>query len=211
VDRGQDSFLSFIRQLGGIVDEDDIKVEQIKKNFRNFVAKYENNPLGFFKAEIDKFHRVSDQVIRKIGKLYDMAQDDTQVTESIIDWELHMKLQQQKCGGFLYLCVMEKLLTSLFLQAIFKDVKTTKALVDIIYSEPPAPKVVKSKVVRKPASIRQPVVKKQMVVSKPVEVAPVSDKKREVMEAIQYLKNKNTKTKADREKIQMLEVILKSV
>jgi hypothetical protein len=99
VDRGQDSFLSFIRQLGGIVDEDDIKVEQIKKNFRNFVAKYENNPLGFFKAEIDKFHRVSDQVIRKIGKLYDMAQDDTQVTESIIDWELHMKLQQKKHGN----------------------------------------------------------------------------------------------------------------
>jgi hypothetical protein len=106
---------------------------------------------------------------------------------------------------------MEKLLTSLFLQAIFKDVKTTKALVDIIYSEPTAPKVVKSKVVRKPAPIKQPVIKKQMVVNKPVEVAPVSDKKREVMEAIKYLKNKNTKTKADREKIQMLEVILKSV
>ena len=64
-------------QMGGIVDEDDIKVDQIKKNFRSFVAKYENNPLGFFKAEIDKFHRVADQVIRKIGKLYDMAQDDT--------------------------------------------------------------------------------------------------------------------------------------
>jgi hypothetical protein len=27
-----------------------------------------------------------------------MAQDDTQVTESIIDWELHMKLQQKKRG-----------------------------------------------------------------------------------------------------------------
>ena len=116
---------------------------------------------------------------------------------------------------------MEKLLTSLFLQAIFKDVKTTKALVDIIYSEPPAPKVVKSKVVRKPAPIRQPVVKaqpvikKQIVVSKkPVvvkEVEPMSDKKREVIEAIQFLKSKSTKTKADREKIQMLEVILKSV
>lgn len=109
---------------------------------------------------------------------------------------------------------MEKLLTSLFLQAIFKDVKTTKALVDIIYSEPPAPKVVKSKVVRKPAPIRQPVVKKQMVVSKPIEVKvvePISDKKREVMEAIKFLKSKETKTKADREKIQMLEVILKSV
>ena len=98
LDRGNNPFNMFLRQLGGIVDEDDIKVDQIKNNFRNFVAKYENNPLGFFKAEIDKFHRVSDQVIRKIGKLYDMAQDDTQVTESIIDWELHMKLQQKKRG-----------------------------------------------------------------------------------------------------------------
>ena len=40
---------------------------------------------------------------------------------------------------------------------------------------------------------------------------PNNDKKREVMEAIQFLKNKETKTKADREKIQMLEVILKTV
>jgi hypothetical protein len=61
-------------------------------------VKYENNPLGFFKAEIDKFHRVADQVIRKIGKLYDMAQDDAQVTESIIDWELHMKIMEKKYG-----------------------------------------------------------------------------------------------------------------
>ena len=30
---------------------------------------------------------------------------------------------------------MEKLLTTLFLQAVFKDVKTTKALVDIIFNE----------------------------------------------------------------------------
>ena len=96
---GQNPFKLFLMQMGGIVDEDDIKVDQIKKNFRSFVAKYENNPLGFFKAEIDKFHRVADQVIRKIGKLYDMAQDDTQVTESIIDWELHMKLQQKKRGN----------------------------------------------------------------------------------------------------------------
>ena len=27
-----------------------------------------------------------------------MAQDDTQVTESIIDWELHMKIMEKKYG-----------------------------------------------------------------------------------------------------------------
>ena len=103
---------------------------------------------------------------------------------------------------------MEKLLTSLFLQAVFKDTKTTKALMGMIFDEPVEPKVVKKKVVNKPVVVKQPVVKKEVVVPKP---APISDKKREVMDAIQYLKSKNTKTKADREKIQMLEVILKSV
>lgn len=102
---------------------------------------------------------------------------------------------------------MEKLLTSLFLQAVFKDTKTTKALMGMIFDEPVEPKVVKKKVVNKPV-VRKPVVKKEVVIPQP---EPINDKKREVMEAIQYLKSKNSKTKADREKIQMLEVILKSV
>jgi hypothetical protein len=38
-----------------------------------------------------------------------------------------------------------------------------------------------------------------------------NDKRKEVLDAIQYLKNKENKTKADKDKIQMLEVILKSV
>ncbi len=38
-----------------------------------------------------------------------------------------------------------------------------------------------------------------------------NDKRKEVLDAIQFLKNKENKTKADKEKIQMLEVILKSV
>ena len=38
-----------------------------------------------------------------------------------------------------------------------------------------------------------------------------NDKRKEVLDAIQFLKNKENKTKADKEKIQMLEVILKTV
>jgi hypothetical protein len=38
-----------------------------------------------------------------------------------------------------------------------------------------------------------------------------NNKRQEILDAIQFLKNKETKTKADREKIQMLEVVLKSV
>ena len=83
----------------------------------------------------------------------------------------------------------------------------------MIFEEPATPKVVKKKVINKPVVskpvvVKQPVVKKEVVVPQP---EPISDKKREVMEAIRYLKSKNTKTKADREKIQMLEVILKTV
>jgi hypothetical protein len=38
-----------------------------------------------------------------------------------------------------------------------------------------------------------------------------NDKRKEVLDAIQFLKNKENKTKADKDKIQMLEVILKTV
>ena len=41
-------------------------------------------------------------------------------------------------------------------------------------------------------------------------MTPPNDKRQEVLDAIQFLKNKENKTKADKEKIQMLEVILKS-
>ena len=50
--------------------------------------------------------------------------------------------------------------------------------------------------------------KKEVVIN---QTEPVSNKKQELIDAIQFLKNKNTKTKVDRDKIQMLEVILKSV
>jgi hypothetical protein len=46
-------------------------------------------------------------------------------------------------------------------------------------------------------------------VSKPAPV--VNDKQKEIMDAITYLKSKPKKTKEDKDKIQMLEVILKSM
>jgi hypothetical protein len=39
----------------------------------------------------------------------------------------------------------------------------------------------------------------------------VNDKQKEIMDAITYLKSKPKKTKEDKDKIQMLEVILKSM
>ena len=85
IEKGVPLFADFLKMLGGHVDEDDIKIEEIKQNFQNYILKYENNPVEYFKAEINKFHKVADQTIRKIGKLYAMAKDDEVVNESIIN------------------------------------------------------------------------------------------------------------------------------
>ena len=102
----------------------------------------------------------------------------------------------QKCGGFLYLCSMKKLLTHLLILALIRNEKKAQMIVDIIYD------VNTPEIKEKVGKIQNGSVKSS---------APNNDKKREVMEAIQFLKNKETKTKADRDKIQMLEVILKTV
>jgi hypothetical protein len=43
---------------------------------------------------------IADKMIRKIAKLYDMAKDDGQTNESIINWELHRLLMEKKYGPF---------------------------------------------------------------------------------------------------------------
>ncbi len=69
---------------------------------------------------------------------------------------------------------------------------------DVLYNEKPKTITSKTKGVRKPATVK--------------ETAPVvNDKQKEIMDAIGYLKSKPKKTKDDRDKIQMLEVILKSM
>ena len=71
-------------------------------------------------------------------------------------------------------------------------------LMDVLYNEKPKTTVTKTKSVRKPVTTK--------------EIAPVvNSKQKEIMDAIGYLKSKPKKTKDDRDKIQMLEVILKSM
>jgi hypothetical protein len=101
VGSSENMFAQFLRamgQLGIADDEEEIKLNKIKTKFQNHVLKYRDNPIQFFKSEIDRFHRVSDQAMKRISKLYAMAKDDTEVTESIIDWELHRKLMEKKYG-----------------------------------------------------------------------------------------------------------------
>jgi hypothetical protein len=92
---------------------------------------------------------------------------------------------------------MKKLLTHLIILAIIRDEKKAQMIVDIIYDKTPV------------------ITKDEQVVAIKGKVSNVmvqpNDKRKEVLDAIQYLKNKENKTKADKDKIQMLEVILKSV
>jgi hypothetical protein len=97
VSQSEDLFKQFLRSMGSSFPEDD-KIDEILLNFQKHVIKYKDNPLQFFKSEIDRFHKVSDQTMRKISKLYAMAKDDIKMNESIIDWELHKKLVQKKYG-----------------------------------------------------------------------------------------------------------------
>ncbi len=69
---------------------------------------------------------------------------------------------------------------------------------DVLYGEKPKTIATKTKGVRKSAPVKETV---------PV----VNSKQQEIMDAIGYLKSKPKKTKEDRDKIQMLEVILKSM
>jgi hypothetical protein len=70
--------------------------------------------------------------------------------------------------------------------------------VDVLYNDKPRNITSKTQGVRKPAPVK--------------EIVPVvNTKQKEIMDAIGYLKSKPKKTKDDKDKIQMLEVILKSI
>lgn len=91
---------------------------------------------------------------------------------------------------------MDKILTYLLILAITKDERKAKMVMDVLYGEKPKTIVTKTKGVKKIAPKVEPV---------------VNDKQKEIMDAIDYLKSKPKKTKEDRDKIQMLEVILKTI
>ena len=75
------------------------KVDEVRQKFLNFTIKYQNNPIKFFQDECKKITQVADKMIRKIAKLHSLAKnDETQMSESIQNWELHQKLMEKKYG-----------------------------------------------------------------------------------------------------------------
>ena len=78
----EDSLLKFMEFMGGIDPESD-KGKYFYKNLSKF-SKYQNNPLNFYKNEIKLFNFVGEKMAKKIGKLYEMAQDPEDTHSNII-------------------------------------------------------------------------------------------------------------------------------
>jgi hypothetical protein len=96
-----DNIRSLLRGLTGssIGDaEEGMKMEKMISKFSNHISKYRGNTLQFFKDEIENFNYIATKMLKKIGKLYDMAKDDETVSESIINWDLHQQSMVKKYG-----------------------------------------------------------------------------------------------------------------
>jgi len=102
VSNTEDALKDFFKQMMGnlpsFLQDNDNKMEQLRKKFIDSAIKYEKNPLQFFQAECEKFNYIATKMLKKIGKLYSMAKDDDPVNESIINWELHQRLMEKKYG-----------------------------------------------------------------------------------------------------------------
>jgi hypothetical protein len=72
--------------------------EKVRQKFINHVIKYRDREMQFFVDECERFNYISTKLLKKIGKLYDMAADKEQTNESIINWELHQKLMEKRYG-----------------------------------------------------------------------------------------------------------------
>jgi predicted CopG family antitoxin len=99
-----DNFLQMALDIGLLPPNAEKNIEGIKKTneirqkFLNYVIKYQKNPTKFFENEFKNFNFVANKMLKKISKLYAMAKDDKQVSESIINWELHQKIMEKKYG-----------------------------------------------------------------------------------------------------------------
>ena len=99
-----DDMIKFAGQLGMLPRhlEGEVKklekTDEVRQKFLSYVMKYEKNPTKFFEDEIENFQYIANKMIKKISKVYALAKDDEPVSESIINWELHQKVREQKYG-----------------------------------------------------------------------------------------------------------------
>jgi hypothetical protein len=74
------------------------KTDEIRQKFLKYVMKYQKNPTKFFEDEIENSQYIANKMLKKISKLYAMAKDDEQVSESILNWDLHQQIMEKKYG-----------------------------------------------------------------------------------------------------------------
>jgi hypothetical protein len=86
------------QMMGQPVDPMKGDIGDVRKKFFNYITKFRDKPIEFFKSEIENLNYTANKILKRISKLYAMAQDDVQVSESIINWELHQQLMEKKYG-----------------------------------------------------------------------------------------------------------------
>ena len=88
---------TMFRMFGGQVPKEVENIEKVREKFFNHVSKFVGRPTDFIKFEVNRFRDVADKTIRKLSKLYAITHKN-QTNESIINWDLHMKLMDKKYG-----------------------------------------------------------------------------------------------------------------
>jgi len=86
------------QMMGQSVDPMKGDIGDVRQKFFNYITKFRDKPIEFFKSEIENLNYTANKILKRISKLYAMAQDDVQVSESIINWELHQQLMEKKYG-----------------------------------------------------------------------------------------------------------------
>jgi hypothetical protein len=72
-------FAELVRSLGAELGVDinaETEEDKIRVNYVKHIKRYEKNPTEFYQNEIELFHKVSNDMIRKIAKLYELAKDN---------------------------------------------------------------------------------------------------------------------------------------
>jgi hypothetical protein len=74
--------------------------ENVRNNYINYVIKYQNREIGFFKDECDRFNYVSTKLIKRLSKIYSLLSESKIQEEEncIINWDLYHEMMEKKYG-----------------------------------------------------------------------------------------------------------------
>jgi hypothetical protein len=87
-----------LSQLFGGKEPTEDKSKLLKK-YKNYVTKYVDREMDFFKDECERFNYVATKLIKRISKVYSLIPDEKEQTnESILNWDLHQKLMEKRYG-----------------------------------------------------------------------------------------------------------------